>query len=181
MNFVKKIPWGKEDEINVVIEIPRGSSNKYEYDENVGCFRLDRALHTAIFYPFDYGFMPQSLSGDGDALDVAVLTEKPTFPGCVIRSRPIGLLRMDDQSGEDIKIIAVPAKEIEPREAEISDIKDVPEHQKKEIIEFIKNYKALEPHKWVKIHGFEGAKSARTVIKESADNFTKSNRRKGRK
>ncbi|NYZ79763.1 inorganic diphosphatase [Candidatus Micrarchaeota archaeon] len=179
MNLVKKIPWGKEKEINVVIEIPRGSSNKYEYDEKNEYFRLDRTLHTAVFYPFDYGFMPQSKAGDGDALDVIVLTETPTFPGCVIRSRPVGLLRMEDQSGEDIKIITVPASDIEPRKAEINDVADIPEHQKKEIIEFMRHYKALEPHKWTKVHGFENAERAYDVIKESANSFKKrANRRK---
>jgi inorganic pyrophosphatase len=178
MNLVKKIPWGKETEINVVIEIPKGSSNKYEYDCHGEYFRLDRTLHTAMFYPFDYGFMPQSNAEDGDPLDVIVLTEQPTFPGCVIKSRPVGMLRMTDEKGEDIKILAVPTKEIEPRKDEVKDIKNIPEHQRKEIKDFIEHHKKLEPHKWVKIDGFENADKAHEVIRESANNFKKRAKRR---
>ncbi|MEM0372631.1 MAG: inorganic diphosphatase [archaeon] len=181
MNLVKKIPWKEGNCINVVIEIPKGSSNKYEYDEKKECFQLDRTLHSAVFYPFDYGFMPQSKAGDGDALDVIVLTETPTFAGCIIRSKPIGIVRMEDESGEDIKVIAIPASDIEPRKADISDIRDVPEHIMKEITEFMQHYKALEPHKWTKVHGLEGAEKAREIIKESVENFAKVSGQKKRR
>ena len=109
MNYIKDIPIGNPpNEINVVIEVPKGSSNKYEYDEEHNYFKIDRALHSAVFYPFDYGFVPQTRSKDSDALDVIVLTEQPTFPGCVIRARPIGVLEMEDESGIDYKILSVP-------------------------------------------------------------------------
>jgi inorganic pyrophosphatase len=173
VNYIRDVPWGKGGEINVVIEIPKGSSNKYEYDEKGEYFRLDRTLHSAMFYPFDYGFLPQSIADDGDALDVIVLTEMPTFTGCVVRARPIGLLRMKDQAGEDIKLITVLTKKEEPRKAEIRDLKDLPEHVKKEIENFMQYYKSLEPRKWVRIEGFEGAEKARALVKRSVDDYKK--------
>ena len=99
------------EEINVVVEIPQGSRNKYEYDKNLNIFRLDRALHSPVYYPGDYGFMPQTLAEDGDPLDVLILVEQPTFPGCLVVARPIGMLKMIDDGLPDDKILAVPVGE----------------------------------------------------------------------
>jgi len=166
MNY-KKLTWGKEDEINVIIEIPKGSSNKYEYDKELETFKLDRTMHSAVFYPFDYGFIPNTKADDGDDLDAIVLIEKPTFTGCLIKTRVIGALEMEDEKGEDYKIITVPIEKVEPRKTEIRDIKDLSKHEKKEIEEFMEHYKDLEPHKWVKIIGFKTKQEAIEIIKKS--------------
>ena len=163
MNY-KKLNWGNKKEVNVVIEIPKGSSNKYEYDKETETFKLDRTMHSAVFYPFDYGFIPNTLAEDGDNLDIIVLIEKPTFTGCVIKARVIGVLEMEDEKGMDYKIISVPIETIEPRKAEINDINDLPEHEKKEIRNFMEHYKTLEPHKWAKIKGFQSKEKAMEII-----------------
>ncbi|MFH0987172.1 MAG: inorganic diphosphatase [Candidatus Micrarchaeota archaeon] len=154
-------------EVNAVIEVPKGSSNKYEYDAKENCFKLDRALHSAVFFPFDYGFIPGTKSIDGDALDIMVLTEQPTFTGCVIKSRVIGLFEMEDESGTDYKIVAVPASDVEPRLKEIKTVNDLQSHRKKEIEDFMSHYKSLEPKKWVRIVGFKGIDKAYKIIKKS--------------
>lgn len=166
MNY-EKLPWGTKEEINVVIEIPKGSSNKYEYDKETETFKLDRTMHSAVFYPFDYGFIPNTLAEDGDNLDVIVLIEKPTFTGCIIKARVIGVLEMEDEKGIDNKIITVPIESIEPRKAEIKDINDLTEHEKKEIREFMEHYKSLEPNKWAKIKEFQSKEKAMEIILKS--------------
>lgn len=173
MDYIKKIPRGDERGINIVIEVTRGSSNKYEYDEKLQVFKLDRTLHSAVFYPFDYGFIPQTRGEDNDALDAIVLTEQPTFPGCVIKTRVIGMLEMEDQKGVDTKIITVPIESIEPRKSEIKTIANLPEHQKKEIEEFMRHYKSLEPNKWTKIKGFREKEYAIEEIKKSVERYEK--------
>ena len=112
-------------EFDVVIEIPRGSRNKYEVDHDSGLIRLDRTLFTATQYPADYGFMPDTLGEDGDPLDALVLVQEPTFPGCLIRSRPIGMFRMTDEKGGDDKVICVPAGD--PRQEHLRELEDMPE------------------------------------------------------
>ena len=134
-------------EFDVVIEIPRGSRNKYEVDHDSGLIRLDRTLFTATQYPADYGFIPDTLGEDGDPLDALVLVLEPTFPGCLIRSRPIGMFRMRDEMGNDDKILCVAATD--PRVAHLRDIEDVPEFDRLEIHHFFEVYKALEPGKKV--------------------------------
>ncbi len=166
MKNLVDISHGSLEGLNVIIEIPKGSSNKYEYDEKLEVFRLDRALHSAMFFPFDYGFIPQTRAEDMDPLDAIVLTEQPTFPGCVIKTRIIGALKMEDQAGNDIKIITVPISSIEPRKSEIKSIKDLPNHVKKEIQDFMLNYKKLEPGKWAKVHGFLDVEHAKEIIRE---------------
>ena len=135
-------------EFDVVVEIPRGSRNKYEADHDTGRIRLDRTLFTATQYPADYGFIEDTLGEDGDPLDAMVLVQEPTFPGCLIRSRPVGMFRMTDEKGGDDKIICVPAGD--PRQENLRELEDIPEFYRLEIHHFFTVYKALEPGKGVR-------------------------------
>jgi inorganic pyrophosphatase len=128
--------------VEAMIEIPRGSRNKYEYDHERGVFRLDRVLYSSVHYPTDYGFLLSTLSGDGDPLDVLVIVDEPTFPGCLMRVRPIGTLIMSDEKGEDEKILAVPVDD--PRFATINDLADLASHWQREISTFFRTYKELQ-------------------------------------
>ncbi len=150
--------------INVVIEIPKGSHNKYEYDEKLGVIKLDRVLHSAVFYPCDYGFIPQTRSEDGDHLDVLVVISESVFPGCVVAVRPIGVLDMEDEKGRDYKIIAV--SQNDPKLANINDINDLDVHFKKEIVHFFTVYKELE-EKWVKVSDWKDKNEAYTIIQQA--------------
>lgn len=167
--MMKNIPSGDNvpDEINVIVEIPKGSKNKYEIDEETGAIFLDRSLYSSVFFPFEYGTMPQTMSEDGDPLDIVLLASEPTFSGCVVKARPIGVLLMEDEAGTDNKIVAVPKTKIDPRWANINDYNDLPEHLQKEIKEFFEIYKRLEPNKWVKITGWEGVEKAKEIIKKA--------------
>jgi len=178
INLYKDIAPGDNppEEINVVVDIPKGSSNKYEYDEEEGFFALDRVIYSPIFFPFEYGFVPQTASEDGDSLDIVLLTTYPTFSGCLIKARPIGVLLMSDEAGIDHKIIAVPKEKIDPRFKEIQDVKDLPEHLKKEIQEFFETYKRLEPGKFVKIKGWEGKKRDEEIIKSAVERYEDRNK-----
>ncbi len=133
----------RESTVDAVIEIPMGSRNKYEIDEASGRMRLDRVLHSSVHYPTDYGFIPETLSDDGDRLDILVLTYSPTFPGCVLEARPIGGLSMVDEKGGDFKILAVPVGD--PRFAATRSLDDLEQHWLLEIETFFKTYKLLEP------------------------------------
>jgi inorganic pyrophosphatase len=135
---------GSSDEgwIEVFIEIPRGSRNKYEYDHERHIIRLDRVLYSSVHYPTDYGFVPGTLSGDGDPLDVLVVVDEPTFPGCHMRARPIGTLMMIDEKGEDEKILAVPVDD--PRFKDVHNLGDLGEHWPREIATFFRTYKELQ-------------------------------------
>jgi inorganic pyrophosphatase len=146
----------------VVIEIPKGSRNKYEIDHHTGAIWLDRHLFTATTYPADYGFVPDTLAEDGDPLDVLVLLEEPTVPGCHIRARAIGVFWMRDEKGPDAKILAVPAND--PRWDAIGDLPDVPTHLRAEISHFFEVYKALEPSKSTEVGDWDGRAAALTEI-----------------
>ncbi len=174
MNLFKEIPLNENspEEINVLVEAPKGSANKYEYDEKGGYFIMDRTIYSSVVFPFDYGFIPKTLSEDGDPLDVILLVSNPTFSGCVVKARPIGMMIMEDEAGNDNKIIAVPVEKLDPRFKEIKDIDDLQEHRKKEIKEFFETYKRLEPGKFVKITGFNGKEIAKKVISESVKRFS---------
>jgi inorganic pyrophosphatase len=128
--------------INVLIEIPGGSKNKYEFDKELNAFALDRVLYSSVKYPYDYGFIPNTLADDGDPLDGMVMMDEPTFPGCIIAARPIGYLEMIDGGDRDEKILCVPDKD--PRYAHVKSLKDVPPHRLEEIAEFFRSYKNLE-------------------------------------
>ena len=134
-------------EFDVVVEIPKGERNKYEVDHETGRIRLDRTLFTATAYPTDYGYIEDTLGQDGDPLDALVLLEAPTFPGCLVASRPIGLFRMTDEAGPDDKIVCVPAGD--PRYEHLQDVTDIPTHERAKIEHFFLVYKALEPGKHV--------------------------------
>ncbi|MGF1518233.1 MAG: inorganic diphosphatase [Nodosilinea sp.] len=128
--------------INVLVEIVGGSKNKYEFDKDLNAFILDRVLFSSVKYPYDYGFVPNTLADDGDPLDGMVLMDEPTFPGCVIASRPIGMLEMIDGGDRDEKILCVPAED--PRYSDVKSLEDVAPHRLEEIAEFFRSYKNLE-------------------------------------
>ena len=155
--------------IHVVIEIPRGSRNKYEIDHDTGRVFLDRRLFTATTYPADYGFIPDTLGGDGDPLDALVLLEDSTFPGVWVEAKPVGLLWMQDEAGPDAKIICVPPTE--PRWKGVDDLSDLPEELLEEIKHFFDVYKALEPGKNSSTAGFENRKGAWREIESSRAAF----------
>ena len=157
-------------EINVVVEIPRGSRNKYEYDAQLDIFRLDRNLHSAIYYPGDYGFVPQTRARDGDPLDVLVLVENPSFTGCLLSVRPIGVLRLVDEGTPDDKIIAVPLGE--PQFADVSDYRQASPHVIREIEHFFETYKTLEG-KDAHSEGWQDAEAARGVVEEALAAFAR--------
>jgi inorganic pyrophosphatase len=151
--------------LDVVIEIPRGSRNKYEFDHHANVFRLDRRLFSATFYPADYGFIPDTLSEDGDPLDALVLLEDPTFPGCYVSARPVGVIWMEDDKGPDAKILCVPAGD--PRWDHVIQIDDVPAMLLAEIEHFFEVYKMLEPGKHSTTRGYEGVEAAWQEIESS--------------
>jgi len=179
LNLYKDISSGENPpkEINMVVDIPRDSRSKYEYDEEAGHFKLDRVLYSPLFFPFEYGFMPQTISEDGDALDIALISTYPTFSGCVIRVRPIGVILMQDEAGTDNKIVAVPLDNVDPRFKEVQKIEDLGEHLKKEIELFLADYKKLEKDKYesVKINGWADKEKAEEIIKESIKRYEDKN------
>ncbi|MBE6493669.1 MAG: inorganic diphosphatase [Methanosphaera stadtmanae] len=168
MNLWKDIESGDNvpDEITAVIEIPKGSRNKYEYDKEREALALDRVLFSPFHYPAEYGFIPKSLWDDGDPFDVIVIMDQPTFPGCIIEARPIGIMRMIDQGDSDDKLLAVPLED--PRFADITDISQLPEHYLKEIEHFFSQYKALE-NKVVEVKGWEDSKAAKEAVLRSLE------------
>jgi len=151
--------------IDVVIEIPKGSRNKYEYDHERHVIRLDRRLFTATAYPADYGFVPDTLSEDTDPLDALVLLDDPTFPGCWVTARPVGVFWMSDDAGPDAKILCVPADD--PRWAHVTDLDGLPDHLTDEIEHFFDVYKMLEADKFSNTRGYEGVDQAWTEIEAS--------------
>ena len=161
MNLLHDIDPGTPEKMNVIIEIPKGSHNKYELDKELGIIKLDRVMHTAQEYPFDYGFVPQTLWDDGDPVDVVLLTTYPLAPGIIAEARPIGILHMIDSNDPDEKIIAVPVKD--PRFAHLEDIKDANQHTLKEISHFFLTYKQLQG-KEVTLDGFEGREAALAAV-----------------
>ena len=149
-------------EIEIMVEIPQGSRNKYEMDHASGRIRLDRMLFTSTRYPLDYGFIPDTLAEDGDPLDAMVLLAEPTFPGCSISARPVGVFWMHDEHGPDAKILAAPARD--PRYAGVRDLGDVPEHLRGEIGQFFDIYKELEPGKGTDVRGWQDRAAAEREI-----------------
>jgi inorganic pyrophosphatase len=147
--------------VNMIVEIPQGSSNKYEFDHDLGVFRLDRTLYSPLFYPFDYGWVCDTLADDGDPLDILVITTQPTFPGCLIAARPLGILMMRDDKGPDEKILAV--ADADPRFMDIENLSDLPSHILKEIVHFFDIYKELE-EKQTNVLGWQDVATAHEVI-----------------
>ena len=152
-------------QFDVTIEIPKGQRNKYEMDHETGRIRLDRMLFTSTRYPSDYGFIEDTLAGDGDPLDALVLLDEPTFPGCHIRARPIGVFLMSDEAGQDAKILCVPATD--PRQAGIQELDDIQSFERDEIAHFFAIYKVLEPGKGSVVQGWDDRKAAEEVIRKS--------------
>ena len=152
-------------DINVIIEVPMGGHPiKYEMDKDSGALFVDRFLHTPMMYPSNYGFIPHTLSDDGDPCDVLVVGQYPVVPGCVIRCRPIGALMMEDESGGDEKILAVPVDKLHPFYSKIQSYQDLPEILCEQIEHFFSHYKDLEKNKWVKIVKWVGPDEARDLI-----------------
>jgi len=175
MNF-DKIPAGLDipNDIYVAIEIPAQSSPvKYEIDKDMGAVVVDRFMSAPMFYPANYGFIPNTLADDGDPLDVLVITPYPIIPGSIIRCRPVGMLDMDDEAGGDEKLIAVPHDKLSPLYKDIQDVEDIPSLLKDQVQHFFENYKTLEPGKWVKLKGWKDAAAARASIEKSVAAFEK--------
>jgi inorganic pyrophosphatase len=172
------VPAGRNvpDEINVIIEIPlNGEPVKYEVDKETGALFVDRILGTAMHYPCNYGYINNTLCGDGDPADVMVITRFGLIPGSVVRCRPVGVLRMTDESGEDAKILAVPTEKISQMNKKIQKLDDVPELLLRRITHFFEHYKDLEDGKWVKVDGWEDEASARREILESVERYNNQN------
>jgi inorganic pyrophosphatase len=170
MNILHDIAPGTPDSITVVVEIQKGSSNKYEIDKKTGIIALDRVLYTAQSFPFDYGFVPQTLWHDGDALDVVILTTYPLMPGILVNVRPVALMSMEDSGDEDSKIIAVPSND--PRWNDVRDLKDLNQHTLSEIAHFYSTYKHLQ-NKKVTVKGYTDAASAQEAFKEGVALYKK--------
>ena len=158
------------DDVNVLIEVPIGGHPiKYELDKDSGTMVVDRFLHTPMTYPGNYGFVPHTLSEDGDPIDVMVCNTRPLVPGCVINVRPIGVLIMEDDAGQDEKVIAVPSPHLTRRYENVHDFADLPEITLDQIEHFFEHYKDLEPGKWVKIDDWKDATTARRLIVEAIE------------
>ncbi len=169
----EKLGPGKEAPriVNVVIEIPMGSSVKYELDKEAGVIKVDRFLYTSMVYPFNYGFIPGTLEEDGDPVDVLVLSYEPVVPGAVIEAKPIGLLIMEDEEGPDSKVIAVPKEKLDPRFKGINSVFDLPEALREKIKHFFEHYKELEPGKWVKVKDWKGPEEALKQIEAAIKRY----------
>ncbi len=165
---MKNLSPGKNppEEINVFIEIPQGSLVKYELDKDSGYIFVDRFAFTTMGYPANYGFVPNTISGDGDPVDVLVLSVQPVAPGTVIPATPIGLLEMEDEAGVDAKVIAVPPLNVDPFYGRYKDISDLDEAVKNRIKHFFEHYKELEPKKWVKVKNWHGKEAALEEVRK---------------
>lgn len=167
---IKNIPAGKDPEngqLNVFIEIPKDSNIKYELDKDSGVIMVDRFLYTAMAFPANYGFVPNTLADDGDPLDVMVLSEHSLMPGVVIPSVVIGMLEMEDEAGIDTKILAVPTAKIDPLFGVYKDVSEIPDATKNKLKHFYENYKSLEPGKWVKLKEWKSKATALEAVKKS--------------
>ena len=169
---ISKIKAGSNpDKINAVIEIPYGSNIKYEIDKESGAVCVDRVMYSAMFYPANYGFVPNTLADDGDPADILVLNEYPLQAGSVIPCRLIGVLVMEDESGMDEKLLAVPVSKIDPRYENIKSLSDLPKVTLDRIKNFFETYKALEPGKWVKVKDYADAKKAEEILEKAIKNY----------
>ncbi|MBX3567938.1 MAG: inorganic diphosphatase [Rhizobiaceae bacterium] len=167
---IEAISTGKNppEDINVIIEVPVGGEPiKYEMDKEAGTLVVDRFLYTSMRYPGNYGFVPHTLSGDGDPIDVLVCNTRALIPGCVINCRPIGVLLMEDNAGVDEKVIAVPSPHLTKRYENVHNYTDLPQITLDQVAHFFTHYKDLEPGKWVKIGGWHGVERAREMIVEA--------------
>jgi inorganic pyrophosphatase len=173
---LNKVPSGRDlpDDFNVIIEIPMNADPiKYEVDKDSGAIFVDRFMGTAMHYPCNYGYIPHTIAGDGDPVDVLVITPFPLFPGVVVRCRPVGILKMTDDGGEDAKVLAVPVNKVLSIYSHINKPEDVNELLLRQIQHFFEHYKDLEAGKWVKIEGWHGQDAARAEIMAGVDAFNK--------
>jgi inorganic pyrophosphatase len=164
MNLLHDIPAGDENIMHVIVEIPRYSKNKYEIDKETGIIALDRVMHTAQDYPFDYGFVPRTLFDDGDALDVVLLTTYPLMPGILVKARPVAIMEMTDGGDRDDKVVAVPADD--PRFDDVQDLADLNTHFIKEMTHFFETYKKIQ-NKVVTVGEWHGKSEAQAAFKKS--------------
>ena len=171
--FLDKISVGKNppEEFNVIIEIPMNSNApvKYEFDKDSGAVFVDRIMQVAMFYPANYGFIPHTLSGDGDPVDVLVAADMPFIPGSVVKCRPIGVFMMEDESGMDEKILAVPVEKVDPSWSHVKSIEDVNPKLLDRIEHFFEHYKKMDSGKWVKVVGWKDADIAKKLISEGVE------------
>ncbi len=166
-----KIDYGENpDKVKAIIEIPCGSNIKYEVEKESGALVLDRVMHSAMYYPANYGFVNNTLSQDGDPADIMILAEYPMQAGSVVNCRLVGVLIMEDESGIDEKLLAVPTSKIDPTFDEIKDLDDVPAHTLAKIKNFFETYKMLEPNKWVKVKEFQNKAAATKILQDAIDN-----------
>lgn len=170
MNLLHDIPAGSADTMNVIIEIPKLSKNKYEIDKDTGIIKLDRVMHTAQDYPFDYGFVPQTLFDDGDALDVVLLSTYPLASGILVEARPVALMEMIDDGERDDKVVAVPIED--PRFAHVKDLADINPHFMTEMSHFFETYKKVQ-NKEVEVGKWHGAAEAKQAFEHSRELYTK--------
>jgi inorganic pyrophosphatase len=162
-----------QDGINVIVEIPKGSNIKYEIDVENGALFVDRKLSTTMFYPFNYGFIPNTKEDDGDPVDVFVLGDYPLVPMSMIRANPVGMLLTEDQDGQDSKIIAVPIEKIDPSFSNVTDINNIAEHIRNQIKHFIEHHKDLEKGKYVKVIGWEDKEVAKKNISKATERYNR--------
>ncbi len=171
---ITKIGHGENPEkVHAIIEIPYGSNIKYELDKESGAIFVDRVMYSAMYYPANYGFVPNTLAKDGDPADIMVLCDYPLLPGSVIKCRLIGVLVMEDESGMDEKLIAVPVSKVDPTYDNIKTIDDLPKHTLDKIKNFFETYKILEPNKWVKVKEYKGKEEAEKILQEAIENYKK--------
>ena len=169
---IDKVPTGDNppESLNVIIEVPTGGEPvKYEFDKDSGALFVDRILHTPMRYPANYGFVPHTLSPDGDPLDALVVARSPFIPGCVVRARPIAVLNLEDEHGGDEKLVCVPVDSTFPYYTTVEELDDLPEIVLKQIEHFFTHYKDLESEKWVRVGTWGGAEEARRVIREAIE------------
>ena len=170
--IIDEIPIGETPtwDINVIIEVPFGREPvKYEMDKKSGALFVDRVMHTSMRYPCNYGFIPHTLSEDGDPIDILVASPVEFLSGCIVRCRTVGALKMTDEKGEDEKILAVPVDALNPYYREVKEYSDLPEILLNQISHFFTHYKDLEPEKWVKLGGWENAENSAQLIKEAIE------------
>lgn len=174
MDITKVSAKNSNDSYNVIIEIPmNGSHVKYEFNKEVGAIYVDRFLHVPMFYPCNYGFIPHTLSDDGDPVDVLLLSQFPVITGAIVKVRAVGVLIMKDESGVDEKILAVPISKLDKKYDGIKDINDIEQITKDSICHFFENYKKLDEGKWVDISGWSNAEKAKSLIDEAIARYHK--------
>lgn len=169
---ISKIGHGENpNAVKAIIEVPLNSNIKYEIDKESGTVEVDRVLYSAMHYPANYGFVPNTLSDDGDPADILVLCEYPLQAGAVIKCKLVGVLMTEDEKGGDEKLLAVPAEKIDPTYANINDLEDLPKHTLNRIKNFFETYKMLEPNKWVKVSGFKNKAEAQAILDKAIKNY----------